>query len=225
MVPIKWNDNDLIRELPNSKNWKDLCIKIGISGKSQRNVYRVRNRANDLKLDYSHFSWKRKYTVEQLKYAVQNSFSYRQTLKLLGMCESGSAYIFIKRAIKESELDISHFTGRRSTENKSFPNPVPLNEILVENSTYLNTYCLKNRLIKEGLKEKKCEICGIIKWMGMPVPTELDHINGIRNDNRLFNLRIICRNCGGQLLTFAGRNSKWAGAGIGRQERFKTVCS
>lgn len=225
MIPIKWNDDDLIRELPSSKNWKDLCIRLSLSGNSQRNIYRIRDRADELGLDYSHFSWKRKYTKDALKNAVENSFCYRQTLENLGICKSGSAYIFIKAAISRCELNISHFTGRKSNCGKNFSKTIPLNEILVENSTYLNTYRLKIKLIKEGLKEEKCEICGIIEWMGMPVPTELDHINGIRNDNRLFNLRIICRNCGGQLLTFAGRNSKRASAGIGRQERFKTVCS
>lgn len=125
--------------------------------------------------------------------------------------------------INDCKLDISHFTGRRRTNRNSNFKGIPLNEILVENSTYTNTYNLKKKLIKAGLKEEKCELCDIKEWKGHPVPTELDHINGIKNDHRLFNLRIICRNCGGLLSTFAGKNSR-ASAGIGRQERLKPVC-
>jgi hypothetical protein len=36
----------------------------------------------------------------------------------------------------------------------------------------------------------------------------LDHINGINNDNRIENLRMICPNCNSQQKTFAGRNNR-----------------
>jgi hypothetical protein len=36
----------------------------------------------------------------------------------------------------------------------------------------------------------------------------LDHINGIPDDNRLKNLRLICPNCNSQTATFAGRKTK-----------------
>ena len=36
----------------------------------------------------------------------------------------------------------------------------------------------------------------------------LDHINGINNDNRLENLRIVCPNCNATLPTHCGRNKR-----------------
>jgi hypothetical protein len=48
-------------------------------------------------------------------------------------------------------------------------------------------------LIKEGLKEAKCECCGRTEWLG--VPLELHHINEVHTDNRLENLLILCPNC------------------------------
>ncbi len=38
----------------------------------------------------------------------------------------------------------------------------------------------------------------------------LDHVNGISNDNRIENLRIVCPNCNATLDTHCGRNSREA---------------
>jgi 5-methylcytosine-specific restriction endonuclease McrA len=65
---------------------------------------------------------------------------------------------------------------------------------------------LKMRLFAAGLKAKKCEVCNREKWNGGPIPLELDHINGRREDNRLENLRIVCPNCHAQTDTYRGRN-------------------
>ena len=80
-------------------------------------------------------------------------------------------------------------------------------EYLVENSV-VQSFKLKGRLIAEGLKEHKCECCGITEWNGKPAPIELDHINGNHHDNRLENLRILCPNCHAQTDTYRGKNKK-----------------
>lgn len=54
---------------------------------------------------------------------------------------------------------------------------------------------LRRKLIENGLKEKRCECCGLTEWMGKKIPLELHHINGNHNDNRLENLQILCSNC------------------------------
>ncbi len=65
--------------------------------------------------------------------------------------------------------------------------------------------------LRAGLKQKRCEECGIDSWMGQPVTLVLDHINGINNDNRLENLRILCPNCHALTETWCGRNRRSAG--------------
>ena len=86
-------------------------------------------------------------------------------------------------------------------------NTIPLENVLVENSTYSRT-ALKRRLYKEGIKQRKCELCGQgEEWQGKRMSLILDHINGMNNDNRLPNLRIVCPNCNATLETHAGRNS------------------
>jgi hypothetical protein len=65
---------------------------------------------------------------------------------------------------------------------------------------------LKGRLLKEGLKQNRCERCGIDEWLGKPLNMQLHHINGDGSDNRLRNIELICANCHSQTDTYGGRN-------------------
>lgn len=70
----------------------------------------------------------------------------------------------------------------------------------------LKTSAVKRYLFRYKLAEKKCQTCGLSEWMGKEIPLTLDHINGINNDNRLENVRILCPNCHSQTDTFCGKN-------------------
>ena len=84
----------------------------------------------------------------------------------------------------------------------------PLEQILVDGSTY-NRGKLKQRLYDEGLKQRRCEMCGQgEEWRGQPMSLILDHINGYPTDNRLENLRIVCPNCAATLETHCGRKNR-----------------
>jgi len=69
-----------------------------------------------------------------------------------------------------------------------------------------DTGYVKNVLLVKGIKEYKCEGCGITEWNGKEITMELDHINGNNRDNRLKNLRFLCPNCHSQTDTWRGRN-------------------
>ena len=57
--------------------------------------------------------------------------------------------------------------------------------------------------------EYKCSICGNNGvYMEKPLTLQLDHINGVNNDNRLENLRFLCPNCHSQTETFSGKKLK-----------------
>lgn len=53
----------------------------------------------------------------------------------------------------------------------------------------------------------KCAICGIPpNWNNKPMVFVMDHIDGNHQNNAPHNMRLICRNCDGQLDNFGGRN-------------------
>ena len=147
------------------------------------------------------------YTEDELREAVKTSTSIRQVLDKLNIVPAGGNYQTTNRRIQNLGIDTSHFTGQAWNKGKVIGPKRDIKEYLRENSV-VQSFRLKNRLLAEGLKEHKCECCGITEWNGQPAPIELDHINGNHHDNRLENLRILCPNCHAQTDTYRSKNRK-----------------
>ena len=156
----------------------------------------------------------RKYTDVQLSEAVKTSFSVRDILQKLGKStQGGGSYYQIYDDINRLNLDKSHFTGSGHLKGKThnWTKSLPLEQVLVENSLY-SRGSVKKRLLKNGMLKKICSVCGQINmWYEQTLVMVLDHINGIYNDHRLENLRMLCPNCNSQQKTFCGRNRKCNG--------------
>jgi hypothetical protein len=85
------------------------------------------------------------------------------------------------------------------------PHAMPIEELLIIGRP-TNRSHLKGRLIVEGLKQNRCEHCGISKWRGRPLNMQLHHVNGDGTDNRLENIVFLCANCHSQTDTYGGKN-------------------
>lgn len=153
---------------------------------------------------------KRSWTDEQLIEAVKSSRSTRMVIQKLGLIPDGGNYVQVYYGIKNLKLDTEHFKGMGWSKDLNVVTrpAIPLEQVLVKGRR-CQSYKLKMRLISSNLKKAKCELCG---WAEMSVdgriPVELDHINGVNDDNRLVNLRILCPNCHSLQLTHRGKNKK-----------------
>jgi 5-methylcytosine-specific restriction endonuclease McrA len=85
------------------------------------------------------------------------------------------------------------------------PHLIPLDQLLVRGRRTGRDH-LKGRLLRAGLKENRCERCGISDWQGEPLNMQLHHRNGDGRDNRLENIEFLCANCHSQTENWGGRN-------------------
>lgn len=154
---------------------------------------------------------------QEFRDVIAQSNTYSDCLRAFGLSTAGSSSrTALKRRIAELHCSIEHF-GMRPIKPKRHTT-MPLESILIENSTYTNRERLKQRLLRAGLLQYKCHECGLTKWRKKPISLQLEHKNGVNNDNRLENLVLLCPNCHSQTPTFAGRNTTAT-----RQKRRKKV--
>jgi hypothetical protein len=153
-----------------------------------------------------------RYRESEARKAIADSRSWAEALRRLGMCPTGGASKILKKYAAFWQIPTHHFDPYATFQG---PRPrKPLEEILVEGSAYSRGH-LKERLYGEGLKRPVCELCGQGElWRGRPLGLILDHINGVSDDNRLSNLRIVCPNCAATLDTHCGRGRR-----LGRPDR------
>jgi hypothetical protein len=151
-----------------------------------------------------------RYTEQEARTAVAESLCYTEVLRKLGLRPAGGNHRVLRRYVDEIwRIPTAHFNPARARLAKlARRRPVPLELVLVPGSNYSRAK-LKQRLYDAGLKARHCEACGQgEQWRGAHMSLILDHVNGVADDNRLENLRIVCPNCAATLDTHCGRKNR-----------------
>lgn len=128
----------------------------------------------------------------------------------LSMSEAASKLNMRFATFKKYALKLNCYNPNQSGKgmHKKSTQSYELNDILNGLHPEYQSYKLKNKLIKAGIKENKCECCGITEWNGKQINFELHHIDGNSSNNSLSNLQILCPNCHSQTDNFRSKKRK-----------------
>jgi len=163
-------------------------------------------RKNVIKRKKRSLIWKLPY--DEFKELVKKSTSIGQILRYFNLENKGGNHKTVKNRCIDEKIDFSHIKlGINSNKGRKFvTEKTPIENILVEKSTFNRSH-LKERILSEKIMEYKCSVCGNSGyWNNNKLVLQLEHKNGIHNDNRLENLCFLCPNCHSQTKTYCGRN-------------------
>lgn len=162
---------------------------------------------------------KTKYSKDLLEEVVNNSKSYAEVFRNLGLdVKNASKSRHIRQLISYYGISVEHFinsaTRNLTAETSGLVKKVfeqirwSDEEVFIQNSPMRHGCRIKNRLLKMGWQEI-CAECGIgPMWNNKQLVLQVDHINGCSNDNRLENLRFLCPNCHTQTETYSNKRGK-----------------
>ena len=157
--------------------------------------------------------WK-KYTKQELQSFLDQSESLQSFMSKMGYSTSAGSntqtahYIIEKYNLDLSQLQINRNNAIIKKKKKRKKNKEELEKYFVSHST-LKRYNIRKIIIANNLIPYVCSFCGNDgHWLDKTLALELDHINGINNDNRLENLRWLCPNCHAITDTYCGKNIK-----------------
>lgn len=150
-----------------------------------------------------------KLSDEQFVELLKNSSTISEVLFKLGYSVKGNSWGFakIKQRMSDLNLDGSIFKGKSPITKYGTLHKVNASDILKPNCKHARSV-LRRYVIKNNLIPYRCAICGCVEWQDRTLSLELDHINGINNDNRIENLRFLCPNCHSQTTTYGSRNQQ-----------------
>ncbi len=148
---------------------------------------------------------------EDLQNIIDQSNSIVEVLQKLGFDGYNGNHRTLTRRINMESFDLTKMKANFKISRKMRgKNSYKIEDIFTEDCKIYRKE-IKRLLIQHNIIEYKCAHC---KNTGVhndkPLILQLEHINGVNNDNRLENLCFLCPNCHSQTPSFSGRNCKRA---------------
>lgn len=141
---------------------------------------------------------KRILNVEAVKRLVSQVESWRSLRLACGISHRG----YLTKFCRRHQIDTSHFLTEKTIRPAK-----DMSEYLVKGKSVSSSY-LKKRLLKAGIKKHVCEKCERTEWNGSPIPLDLHHVDGDRENNLLENIQLLCCNCHALTPNYCGANAK-----------------
>ena len=116
--------------------------------------------------------------VHAIEYLQMNHNTFRSRAKKLGCYEPNQGWA-------------------KNREGYVPSNKKAISDYLVRGKR-ISTSKIRKKLLSEGIKENKCENCGVSEWMDEELTIQLHHIDGDTFNNTLDNLQMLCPNCHSQ---------------------------
>lgn len=222
------SDKDFEEIVKKASSWNDVITNSGLKVISRR----LQRKIQKLKIDYNHlpdfysglYSKIGKNSKEKYIELLKKYDNWDDILEELNFTSLQCLHN-LKTYLDNLNLDYSHIKKQKKLKNVA---KYTLDEILVEDSLYASMTTLKRRLINELDWKYECNGCHkstyTNDWVtNVPIPLEIDHINGIHSDNRITNLRFLCPTCHAYTENYKGKNMRIAIENKNKKETSESI--
>lgn len=148
------------------------------------------------------------YTTEEIQAFCNDSFSYAEVLRKMGMSGGGSQAT-LKKRIEKDDINISHFRGQgwnKGNKNPYSKEKYTLDEVFIKNSP-VTQKVLRGYIERHQVIPYKCSCCGCDgNWQYGKIALEIHHKDGDKTNNEIDNLTYLCPNCHALTDTYRGKN-------------------
>lgn len=152
-----------------------------------------------------------RYTPEQLIDAFARSICWSDVYRCLGLSVCDHNKASIRRFAEHYKISVPEFSKEQLREafRRGGKQTRAAEEVYCADSKHPRA-SLRSRVMRDGVLDYyHCDKCGLQPvWDGEKLQLELDHTNGVSNDNRIENLRWLCPNCHSQTHTYRGKNKQ-----------------